>query len=66
MHLQSAGLATTVALTSSAVFCVHCLLQQDQAASLHPPLMYACILALLLLPWDVAFKVKSISLYFSF
>lgn len=53
---QSAGLATTVALTSSAVFCMHCWLQQDQAASLHPPLMYACILALVLLPWDVAFK----------
>lgn len=66
VHLQSAGLATTVALTSSAVFCVHCLLQQDQAASLHPPLMYACILALLLLPWDVAFKVRSISFYFGF
>lgn len=57
---QSAGLATTVALTSSAVFCMHCWLQQDQAASLHPPLMYACILALVLLPWDVAFKVRTI------
>lgn len=58
MQLQSAGMATTVALTSSAVFCTHCVLQQDRAASLHPPLMYACILALLLLPLDFAFKVR--------
>lgn len=55
--LQSAGLMTTVVLTSAAVFCAHCMLQQDKAAALHPPLMYACILALLLLPWDAAFKV---------
>lgn len=48
---------TTVVLTSAAVFCAHCMLQQDKAAALHPPLMYASIVALLLLPWDAAFKV---------
>lgn len=60
--LQSAGLTTTVVLTSAAVFCVHCMLQQDKAAALHPPLMYACIVALLLLPLDTAFKVWSLHL----
>lgn len=53
---QSAGLMTTVVLTSAALFCAHCMLQQDKAAALHPPLMYACVVALLLLPWDAAFK----------
>ena len=48
---------TTVVLTSAALFCVHCMLQQDKAAALHPPMMYACVTALLLLPWDMAFKV---------
>ena len=37
---------------------MHCLLQQDRAAALHPPLMYGCIIALLLLPLDIAFKVS--------
>lgn len=57
LYLQSAGLMTTVVLTSAALFCVHCMLQQDKAAALHPPMMYACVTALLLLPWDMAFKV---------
>lgn len=56
---------TTVVLTSAALFCAHCMLQQDKAAALHPPLMYACVVALLLLPWDAAFKVR-FALSFSF
>jgi hypothetical protein len=55
---QMAVLMTAVALTSAAAFTTHNVLDQKVAAAAHPSLMYTMIIVLLLLPVDIAFKVR--------
>lgn len=55
--MQTASLMSTVIGTSAAAFTIHNVSGQKAAAAAHPPLMYAMIVVLVLLPAEIAFKV---------
>lgn len=55
-RVQVTALGTVIVGTSATLFAHHLAAEQDVAASVHPPLMYCLLLALLLLPADFAYK----------
>ena len=56
--MQVTALGTVIVGTSATLFAWHLSSEQDLAASMHPPLMYCLLLALLLLPADFAYKAS--------
>lgn len=57
-HPQVAALLTSVVTASGAAFLFHCSIQDNYTASLHPPALYLGLLALILNPTNLLFKVS--------
>ena len=57
LTLQMAAMLSGIVLSSAALFAYHCATQQLWLAGLHPPLMYA-LLILLLLPLPIRFLLQ--------
>ena len=55
--LQVTALGTVIVGSSATLFAWHLSSDHETLASVHPPLMYCLLLALLLLPADFAYKV---------
>ena len=55
---QVTALGTVIVGSSATLFAWHLVSEHDWLASVHPPLMYCLLLALLLLPADFAYKVR--------
>ena len=55
---QAAALLTAAVLSSGALFAYHCAREQLALAALHPVALYSGLLALLVLPVDLLFRVR--------